>query len=112
MSNWITIPLFIAGWAACVWRLSTDLFAGAALIILMLILTAIAWVGWMGGADWKVLAGLFGLWPLAGFVSLVVAGAWGLVQVIRTHDRRARIPAVTAFALATVLTFIFRLGFG
>ncbi len=110
VSNWITIPLFIAGWAACVWRLSTDLFGGVALIILMLILTAVALGGWMGGADRKVLVGLFGLWPLAGFVSLVVAGVWGLVEVIRTRDRCAHIPAVTAFALATVLTFVFQLG--
>ena len=112
VSNWITIPLFIAGWIACIWRLSTDLLVAAALIILMLIMAALALVGWMGGADWKVLSGLFGLWPLAGFVSLVVAGVWGLVEMARTHDRRVRIPAVTAFALATVLTFILRLSFG
>ena len=106
VSNWITIPLFIAGWVACIWRLTTNFFGGAALIILMLILTALACTGWMGGADWKVLAGLFGLWPLAGFASLVLAGVWGLVEVARTRDRHVRIPAVTAFTLATVLIFI------
>jgi hypothetical protein len=31
--------------------------------LVIAILTLAAFKGWMGGADWKILVGLFGLWP-------------------------------------------------
>ena len=68
-------------------------------------ITAAAFKGWMGGADWKVLIGLFGLWPLAGFAALVVAGVWGSLVILFTGDRNARFPGVTAFAFGACLTF-------
>jgi len=61
---------------------------------------------WMGAADWKILVGLFGLWPLAGFASLIVAGIWGAIEMVRVRDPRVRFPGVSAFAIATALTFM------
>src|ERR1700690_1748895 len=61
VSNWITIPLLVAGLVACVIRLFKNPDTGLSLTALVLLLTLLAWNGWMGGADWKVLVGLFGL---------------------------------------------------
>ena len=63
----------------------------------------------MGGADWKVLVGLFGLWPLAGLAALVAAGVWGGLAILRTGERNARFPGVSAFALGVTLTFFAQL---
>ena len=63
----------------------------------------------MGGADWKVLVGLFGLWPLAGLAALVTAGVWGGMAILRTGERNARFPGVSAFALGVGLTFFAQL---
>ena len=51
----------------------------------------------MGGADWKVLVGLFGLWPLA------------RLAILRTGERNARFPGVAAFAFGVGLTFFAQL---
>ena len=106
VSNWITIPLFVAGLIACVWRIFTDPLNGFAVAIMILLLTAAIWKkDWMGGADWKVLVGLFGLWPLAGIVSLAATGIYGAAEIIRTRNWRTRIPAVSVIAVAVTLTF-------
>ena len=63
----------------------------------------------MGGADWKVLVGLFGLWPVAGFVAILTAGLWGLVERVRKRDRNVRFPGIAAYAAATGLTFLIEL---
>jgi Flp pilus assembly protein protease CpaA len=108
VSNWITIPLFVIGALAAVLRLFfvDDAPIGALSLLAIFVVTLAAFKGWMGGADWKVLTGLFGLWPLAGFASLIVAGVWGGVMILITGDRNARFPGVTAFAFAACLTFI------
>ena len=70
----------------------------------MTVVTLAAFKGWMGGADWKVLIGLFGLYPLAGFAALIVAGVWGSLAILLTGNRNVRFPGVTAFAFAACLT--------
>ena len=106
MSNWITIPLFAAGLIACTWRIFSDPLNGFAVAIMMVLLIASVWKkDWMGGADWKVLVGLFGLWPLAGIISLAATGIYGVAEIIRTRNWRARIPAVSVIAVAVTLTF-------
>jgi Flp pilus assembly protein protease CpaA len=107
VSNWISIPLFLMGVIASILRLLflDDMFTSILSIFAMVVITLAAFKGWMGGADWKVLIGLFGLYPLAGFASLVVAGVWGGVMILITGDRNARFPGVTAFAFAACLTF-------
>ncbi len=106
VSNWITIPLFVAGLIACIWRIFIDPFNGIAVAIMIVLLTATIWKkDWMGGADWKVLVGLFGLWPLAGIVSVGATGIYGAAVIVWTRNLRARIPAVSAIAIAVTLTF-------
>jgi Flp pilus assembly protein protease CpaA len=107
VSNWISIPLFFAGVIAAILRLLflDDMLMSVLSLFAMVVITLAAFKGWMGGADWKVLIGLFGLYPLAGFAALVVAGVWGGVMILITGNRNARFPGVTAFAFAACLTF-------
>jgi hypothetical protein len=83
--------------------LSNDMLTGV-MLFAMAVSTLAAFKGWMGGADWKVLIGLFGLYPLAGFAALVVAGIWGSVLILMTGNRNTRFPGVTAFVFAACLT--------
>jgi len=107
VSNWVSIPLFLMGVLAAILRLLflDDMLMSVLSLFAMVVITLAAFKGWMGGADWKVLIGLFGLYPLAGFAALVVAGVWGGVMILITGDRNARFPGVTAFAFAACLTF-------
>ncbi len=108
VSNWISIPLFSMGAIAPILRLFLldNISVNILSIFVMGVITYAAIKGWMGGADWKVLVGLFGVWPLAGFAALVVAGAWGGILILKTGDRNKRFPGVTAFAFAACLTYI------
>jgi len=109
VDNWITIPLFLLGLGGMLFQLYSGQTVGwlSALVIAILTLAAIR--GWMGGADWKTLVGLFGWWPLAGLAALVAAGLWGGVAILRTGERNARFPGVSAFALGVALTFFAQL---
>ncbi|MBK6298697.1 MAG: prepilin peptidase [Sphingomonadales bacterium] len=108
VSNWISVPLFSMGAIAPILRLFLldNISVNILSIFVMGVITYAAIKGWMGGADWKVLVGLFGVWPLAGFAALVVAGAWGGILILKTGDRNKRFPGVTAFAFAACLTYI------
>jgi Flp pilus assembly protein protease CpaA len=110
VSNWISIPLFLMGVLASILRViqADDLLVSGLSLFAMAVVTLAAFKGWMGGADWKVLIGLFGLWPLSGFAALIVAGVWGSLVILFTGDRNARFPGVTAFAFAACLTFFVR----
>ena len=107
VSNWVSLPLFVLGVIAAILRalFLNDMFVSGLFLFAMSVITFAAFKGWMGGADWKVLIGLFGLWPLAGFAALVVAAIWGGAIILLSGDRNARFPAVTAFAFAACLTF-------
>jgi len=111
VSNWISIPLFFMGVIAVFLRLFflDDLLTSVLSLFAMLVITLAAFKGWMGGADWKVLIGLFGIWPLAGFAALVVAGVWGGMAILITGDRNVRFPGVTAFAFAACLTVFWKI---
>ena len=108
VSNWVSVPLFSMGVIAPILRLFLldNMSVNILSIFVMGVITYAAIKGWMGGADWKVLVGLFGVWPLAGFAALVVAGAWGGILILKTGDRNKRFPGVTAFAFAACLTYI------
>jgi Flp pilus assembly protein protease CpaA len=107
VSNWITIPLFCMGVIAAVLRvlLLNEMLTGV-MLFAMAVSTLAAFKGWIGGADWKVLIGLFGLYPIAGFAALLVAGIWGAVLMLATKKRNARFPGVTAFVFAACLTVL------
>lgn len=99
VSNWITIPLFVVGVVGLVAR--RDLLSS----LVAFVLTLASYRGWMAGGDWKVLVGLFGLWPIAGYAALLAAAVWGAVEMLRTGSKNARFPGVSAFALGATLTF-------
>jgi Flp pilus assembly protein protease CpaA len=107
VSNWITIPLFCLGVIAAMLRvfLLDDMLTGV-MLFAMAVSTLAAFKGWMGGADWKVLIGLFGIYPLAGFAALLVAGIWGAILMLATKNRNARFPGVTVFVFAACLTVL------
>jgi Flp pilus assembly protein protease CpaA len=111
VSNWISIPLFVLGVIAFILRaiLMDDLLVSTLHLFVMSVITLAALKGWMGGADWKVLIALFGMWPLAGVASLVVAGLWGVIAIVFKCDRNTRFPGVTAFAFAACLTYFIQL---
>ena len=111
VSNWISLPLFFLGVLAAILRviLADDMLTSALSLFAMAVVTLATLKGWMGGADWKILTGLFGVWPLAGFAALVVAGIWGGIVMLVTGDRNARFPGVTAFAFGAGLTFFVEL---
>ncbi len=102
VDNWITIPLFLLGLGGALFQLFSSQALGWFPALVIAILTLAAFRGWMGGADWKILVGLFGLWPLAGLAALVTAGVWGGVAILRSGDRNVRFPGVAAFALGIV----------
>jgi len=63
VSNWITIPIFVLGLAFCLFHMIVRDEIGLLSAFFILLVTAFAWLGWMEGADWKALCGLFGFWP-------------------------------------------------
>lgn len=102
VSNWISVPLFLVGIVAAALRVLSLEF----LPLLAAGLLFFAWRrGWMGGADAKLLIGLWGLWPAAAFWGMFGVGIWGLVLMLRRKGRE-RIPAVTALAFVVPLTFL------
>ncbi len=107
VSNWISIPLFCMGVLASILRLFyvDDMFSNVLSLFAMGMVTLAAFKCWMGGADWKILIALFGVWPLAGFAALVTAGVWGGLAILFTGDRNVRFPGVTAFGFGACLTF-------
>jgi Flp pilus assembly protein protease CpaA len=107
VSNWITIPLFIMGLVAAFWRvfLPDQRAIGIEISLAVAALTISAYNGWMGGADWKVQTGLFGLWPVAGLFALIASGVWGAINLLKDRKAGAKCPAVTASAIAVTLTF-------
>ncbi len=111
VSNWITIPLFALGLIAIVWRLilPDQRVVGIEITLVFAMLTISAYNGWLGGADWKVQVGLFGLWPAAGLVAFLVSGIWGGINTFKARKVGMKFPAVTATALAVILTFFMEL---
>ena len=79
VSNWISIPLFIMGVLASILRVLflDDMLASALSLFAITVITAAAFKGWMGGADWKVLIALlgYGRWQDSRRWSLRVYGA-------------------------------------
>jgi len=102
VTDWITWPLFIAGGMAAIAKAVRLDFLPLTISIFFLV---IWYFNWMGGADVRVLIGLWGLWPLAGFLALVTTGVWGLILVLRRRGKE-RIPALVTIAIATCLTFL------
>lgn len=101
-ADWTTWPIFLCGSALAVWRATL----GDLTPLLMGIFVLLAWRwGWMGGADARILAGLWGVWPIAGLAGMILTGAVGFALVLRGRGQ-ARIPALAVIALAAALTLL------
>ena len=104
VSNALSIPLAMFGLIGLIFRLSVREPSASISLMVVVVLTAAALRNWMGGADWKALVGLLGLWPLAGFAAILGAGLFGAGAVLWTRNRNITFPAVCVFAIACVLT--------
>ncbi|MGB8212004.1 MAG: hypothetical protein WCE68_00465 [Anaerolineales bacterium] len=112
VDNYLTWPLFLGGILTAIARiLNLDLLP---LIVIVFIL--VAWYSnWLGGADARIVIGLWGLWSAAGFLGLVSTGLWGFILILN-KQKNEHIPALVAVTLGTaimlaieVLTSIFKI---
>ena len=99
VADWLTWPLFVMGLGAAIVR--TVHLDFLPLTISVFILTA-WYFNWLGGADARVLMGLWGLWPIAGLMGMVCTGMWGLVFVLRKRGKE-RIPALVMVAFGVTI---------
>jgi Flp pilus assembly protein protease CpaA len=102
VSNWISVPLFLVGIVAAALQVLSLEFVPLVAAGLLIF----AWRhGWMGGADAKILIGLWGLWPAAAFWGMFGIGLWGLVLILRRKGQE-RFPALIMVAFATVIQLL------
>ena len=105
VADWLTWPLFVMGLGAAVFRAMHLDFVPLTISIFVLS----AWYfNWMGGADARVLVGLWGLWPMAGFLGMVCTGLWGLILVLHKRGKQC-IPALVVVAIATLILMVVEL---
>jgi Flp pilus assembly protein protease CpaA len=99
VADWLTWPMFVLGLGAAVFRaVHLDLLP----LVISIFILSIWYFNGLGGADARVLVGLWGLWPLAGLLSMIFTGLWGLVLVLRKRGKE-RIPALVAVAFGVVI---------
>ena len=99
VADWLTWPLFVMGLGAAVFRAVRLDFLPLTISVFVL---SVWYFNWLGGADARVLVGLWGLWPLAGFLGMVCTGMWGLVFVLRKHGKE-RLPALVTVAVGVTI---------
>ncbi|MGD0535853.1 MAG: A24 family peptidase [Methanoregula sp.] len=105
VADWLTWPLFVLGLGAAFFRaVHLDLLP----LMVSLFVLSVWYFNWLGGADARVLVGLWGLWPLAGLLGVVCTGVWGLVLVLRRRGKE-RIPALVTVAFATIIQMVVEL---
>ena len=102
VADWLTWPLFVLGLGAAVYRaVHLDLLP----LTISFFVLSVWYFNWLGGADARVLIGLWGLWPLAGLLGMVCTGLWGLMLVLRKRGKE-RIPALVTVGIGAVIQFI------
>jgi Flp pilus assembly protein protease CpaA len=99
VTDWLTWPLFVMGLGAAVFRAVHLNFLPLTISIFVL---SVWYFNWLGGADARVLVGLWGLWPIAGLMGMVCTGMWGLVFVLRKRGKE-RIPALVMVAFGVTI---------
>ena len=102
VADWLTWPLFVMGFGSAIFRAVHLDFLPLTISFFVL---SVWYFNWLGGADARVLVGLWGLWPLAGLLGMVCTGLWGLVLVLRKRGKE-RIPALVTVAFATVIQLL------
>jgi Flp pilus assembly protein protease CpaA len=99
VSDWLTWPLFMMGLGAAVFRAVHLDFLPLTISIFVLV---VWYFNWLGGADARVLVGLWGLWPMAGLFGMISTGAWGLTLILHKRGKE-RIPALVAVAVGVTI---------
>ena len=103
VSNLLTIPLYLVSMPVAIHRF----FQGDVVPMMIIsVLTLAAFEGWMGGADYKILASLTALWSLGGLVALLAAGIWGGTVLLFTRNRFSTFPGVTAMTFGVSLALL------
>ena len=105
VADWLTWPLFVMGLGSAIMRAVHLDFLPLTISFFVL---SVWYFNWLGGADARVLVGLWGLWPLAGLLGMVCTGLWGLVLVLRKRGKE-RIPALVTVAAATLIQLMVEL---
>jgi Flp pilus assembly protein protease CpaA len=100
--DWLTWPMFMMGLGSTVFRAVRLDFLPLTISFFVL---SVWYFNWLGGADARVLIGLWGLWPMAGLLGMICTGVWGLVLVMRKQGKE-RIPALVTVAFGTAIQLI------
>jgi Flp pilus assembly protein protease CpaA len=102
VADWLTWPLFVMGLGAAIYRAVHLDFVPLSISIFVLS----AWYfNWLGGADARVLVGLWGLWPIAGLTGIVCTGIWGLTLLLLKRGSKP-IPALVTIAVGVIIQLI------
>jgi Flp pilus assembly protein protease CpaA len=104
--NALTLPFALAGMVGLLHRFMANDPSAVLSLFVFGLLTVAALRSWMGGADWKVLIGLWGVWTRGGLAALLAAGLWGVVETLRSHDKNVSFPGIAAFSAGLLLTFL------
>jgi Flp pilus assembly protein protease CpaA len=99
VADWLTWPLFVMGLGTAVFRAVRLDFLPLTICVFIL---SVWYFNWLGGADARVMVGLWGLWPIAGLMGMVCTGMWGLVFVLRKCGKE-RIPALVTMAVGVTI---------
>jgi len=99
VADWLTWPLFVMGLGAAIVRAVHLDFLPLTISTFVL---SVWYFNWLGGADARVLVGLWGIWPIAGLMGMVCTGMWGLVFVLRKRGKE-RLPAVVTVAVGVTI---------
>jgi len=105
VSDWLTWPLFVMGFGGAVFRAVHLNFLPLTICVFVL---SVWYFNWLGGADARVLVGLWGLWPIAGLLGMVCTGVWGLVFVLRKRGKE-RLPALVTIAMGVAIQLFIEL---
>ena len=105
VADWLTWPLFVMGLGAAVFRAVHLDFLPLTISVFVL---SVWYFNWLGGADARVLVGLWGLWPLAGLLGMVCTAILGLALILRKRGKE-RFPALPTVAIATAIQLLIEL---
>jgi len=102
VADWLTWPLFVMGLGAAVFR---AVHLGFLPLTVGVFILSAWYFNWLGGADARVLVGLWGLWPIAGLLGMICTGLWGMVLVLRNRGKE-HIPALVTVALVSFIQLV------
>lgn len=109
ISNWLTIPFFLAGAIYGLWKAIAhlDFFFFAVLWIVYFGYKA----SWIGPADAKIIAGLAAFSPLALLLGFLAMGAWFGLERLRGNAEE-KLPGAVGFAAGAATAAVLNLTVG